>query len=210
MKYSIKLANKIRTKLLLFIDKEIRTKADNIYYLNEIKDNNSSICEIRTKEESFSSTQPYNTSDFNRNSVPELPLYKFSKFESRLTACSSSQFQFKDSIKETSISNDFYSKNRKHYFQNNKKQTNKILLKKIIKSKKEKSKDYLKNLCRNLINRSKSNKYYQSNSKILKKTKTYTKSPQKKRLKRYSGNKLLKQPSINVSSFKILLFACDY
>ena len=211
MKYSFKLANKIRTKLLLYIDEEIRTKANNILFLNQIKDNSTSIYEIRTKEESFSNSQVYDISSFNRNSIPEISLNNYCKFESHLTACSSSKIQSQNSIIENSKNNDFHSKKQKYFYHSNKKKPNKTLFKASVKNKKENSKEYLKNLCQNLINKSELNKYYQSNSKIRKKTRIYIESPKKKHLKRYSEKrKILKPPSINASSFKILLFACDY
>ena len=39
MKYSFKLANKIRTKLLLFVDEEMRKKINIIHSLNKTKVN---------------------------------------------------------------------------------------------------------------------------------------------------------------------------
>ena len=57
MKYSFKLANKIRTKILLFIDEEIRTKENNNLCLNKARNNFSRIYKIINQKESFSYSQ---------------------------------------------------------------------------------------------------------------------------------------------------------
>ena len=122
-----------------------------------------------------------------------------------------SKFNSQKIIIEDAKNNVIYSKNQKYFYHSSKKQNNKIPLKKIIKNKKRKSKEYLRNLCKNLINKSKLFKYYRSNTIIPKKPKINAESLKSKRFKKHIEKKtLLEQSSNNINSFKIILFACDY
>ena len=210
--YSFKLANKIRTKLLLFVDEEIRTKANNILSLNKMKDNNGSICEIRTKEELFSSIQKNQVLDINKNnnlnSSPELQFKAYSKFQRKIKANIDSKFKTQKSIIDESKNNEIYYKNQKYCKHINKRQASQILYRKVIKDKRQNPKEYLKKLCGSLINRSALNRYY-SKVKIPKKSKI-TKSPKSKKLtKKIENKKEPNQPLNNIDSFRIILFALD-
>ena len=211
MEYSSKLANKIRTKLLLFIDKEIRTKPNNILYLNKTKNNNGSICQIKTKEELFSSTQKKLGTNriSNLNSSPELQFKACCKFRRQIKVNIESKFKQQKSNIEDSKNNETYSKNQKYFSDDNKRKASQIFLKKIVKHNRPNSKEYLKKLCKNLINRPTSNKYY-FKSKISKKATVYSKSPKSKKIPK--NIELKKEPNQslnNIGSFRIILFALD-
>ena len=53
MRYSLRLANKIRTKLLLFVDEEMRAKANNNPSKNKTKKKFNPIGEIKTDVKHF-------------------------------------------------------------------------------------------------------------------------------------------------------------
>ena len=214
MKCSFKLANKIRTKLLLFIDEEIRKKANNIS-LNKTEDNYNLICKIKTQEESFSNNKEDNILYFNKidylNSPSKLLLSNYYKFRTKMKTRISYKFQSPKNIIEDLKNNDIYSKDKKHFYKSHECQIINISLNKVNKNKKLKPKEYLKFLCRNFIKKSGLDKYYQSNSKIPRKAKISSKSPKLKQFeKNIEKRKTVKQKSNNINSFKIILFACDY
>ena len=204
MKYCFSLANKVRTKLLLFTDKEMRTKPNNIIFVNKNKDNTSSICEIKTQVESFSNIREHGFLFSNKtnslNSFPTLKLNAYSKFKSQKKPNINSKFQSSKNLLVDLKISDVFSKNQKYFNQNYKKQNKKMTFNKCNKNKKRNSKEYLKKLCRNLVNKPKLNKYYHSKPKIPKK------SIKSKELKKNVENKKLLN---NIGSFKIILFACD-
>ena len=204
MKYSFKLANKIRTKLLLFIDEELRTKENSILLLNKIKDNFNPIDEIIiTQEESFSNVQKKDIVDFNKinnlNSSPKLLLNAYCNFRSRLKSTIKSKIQSQKIVIENLNNNHICLKKQNYFYQSYKKQTIKKQFKKV-KDKQSNPKEYLKYLYRSLSNRLKSKKH-----------KTYEKSPKSKELKKnIIKKKAFGQSSTDDNSFKIILFACDY
>ena len=216
MRYSLRLANKIRTKLLLFVDEEMRAKANNNPSKNKTKKKFNPIGEIKTDEETFSNTQEDNIIYFhkmtNLNPSPKSLLNTYCKLRNKIEQpiiCS--KFKSENSVRENPKNNDISSNNSKYLYQSYKKKTNKLTFKKINKNKKRKSKEYLKNLCKNLINKSKLNKYRHSNTTIPKKMDIYVKSPKSKRLnKKIEKNKTLDQSSNNIDSFQIILFVCGY
>ena len=221
MKYSFKLANKIRTKLLLFIDEEIRTKVNNASSSNKSKENFNSICEIKTQEESFSHIQKETFSYIQENNIFHLNTTKihnffmetqfntFCKLKSHLESRNNFKYRTQKTIEE-SKNNDVYSKNKKRFYQTYKKNTTKKSIKKFIKNKKRNAKEYLKNLCRDLTNKLEFSKYFNSDSKIQKKSKIYGKSPRSKQLKKDIEKKETLNQSNSIDSFKIILIACDY
>ena len=215
MKYSFKLANKIRTKLLLFTDKEIRTQANNILPLNKEKDNHHPLWEIKTQEESFSNIQKDDVSNFNKTpylySSPKLLLNAYHIFQNQLKPNISSRFHSPNKIIKNSRNNDiFISNNKKYIYQSYKNKCSELLLTKVV-NRKRKSKEYLKILCSNLINKSKLNKYYLSNLNVPKQPIIYEKSPKlKSSNKNIEKRKTVKHQHNKVNSFKIMLFACDY
>ena len=214
MKYSFNLANKIRTKLLLFTDEEMRSKKSNISSLSKIKDNYNTFGEINTQEVSFSNTQKDDILYFNKksnlDSSPKFLLNTYCKCRSQIEPIINSEFKKHKSIIENPKSNGIYLKNQKYLYKSHKKQNNKMIFSKAIKHKKQRAKEYLNNLCKNLINKSQFNGYYHSNSNIPKKPKISIKSPKSKQLKKnVEKKKELEQSSNNICSFKIILFACD-
>ena len=215
MKYSFKLANKIRTRLLLFIDEEMRAKTSNIISVNKNKNNYNSICEIRTYEESFSSAKKDDISYFNKNNntnhSPKFQFNTYNTFRSHLNTNISPEYQTQKNSIEDIKNSGSCSKNKKYFYQSYKKQNNKMIFKKNIKNAKQKPKEYLKNLCKNLIIKSEFDKYYKYYSYATKKSKIYVKSPKSKPLKKnVEKREELDQSSNNIGSFKIILFTCDY
>ena len=213
MEYSFKLANKIRTKLLLFTDKEIRTQANSILSLNKVMDNYP-VWEIKTQEESFSNTQKDDVSHFNKTpylySSPKILLNVYHIFQNQLKPNISSRFHSPNKIIENSKINDIFSKNKKNIYQSYKNQCSEILFSNVV-NKKRKPKEYLKILCSSLINKSKLNKYYLSNLNVPKKPIIYEKSPKlKPSNKNIEKRKTIQHQHNKVNSFKIMLFACDY
>ena len=214
MNYSFKLANQIRTKLLLFIDEEMRIKINTSHYSNKINKNFYSICEIRTQEESFSNTQDDVIIHLNkikvRNSFSELQLKTHYKFQSHLKSKTGLKYHKQKTITDSPKNSDINSKNKKCFYQKNKKQI-KRPLKTIIKNKKRNAKEYLKNLYLNLLNNTGLRKYYHSNLQTSKNLNIYKKSPKLKKLKKnYVKRKALRQSPIDVYSFNIKLIPCDY
>ena len=150
MKYSFKLANKIRTKLLLFVDEEMRKKINIIHSLNKTKDNYNPIGEIITQEESFSHIQKETFSYIQENNIFHLNTTKihnffmetqfntFCKLKSHLESRNNFKYRTQKTIEE-SKNNDVYSKNKKRFYQTYKKNTTKKSIKKFIKNKKRNS-----------------------------------------------------------------------
>ena len=214
MTFNYVIANKIRTNLLLFIDKEIRSKNSNINKIHKYYNNTS---QIINEELVYSDTQKAKSNNLIQiqkiNDIKDDDQLFEEKYCSKKVEKSLSQLLLykKQKLSPSSSGNLNIVLGNKKYKRKSDRKLSSTMPFLIIGNNKKSAKIYLKDLCNSLISKTNFRKNIFSKKANLIKDKKSTRSIKKvKKISKVNGNNYSKNKKRNspssLDSFKLILF----
>ena len=217
MSYSYTLANKIRTNLLLFIDREIRTKISNKNKIQNYYNNN-----LQTVNEEYI----YSNNQKNPlNNHPQIPKINIIKVDSQVKTpciekyCSQAiektlpklSLQKQPKPIHSSFENIYVELGNKKYKRKNEHKLSSAMIYLKDASYKKSSKIYLTDLCNSLISKTVLRKNVSTKkAQIIKKKKVTKPIKKQKKIYKMSENNcnknILRQSSSSIDSIKLIVF----